>query len=113
MQRVSGRVDFTESAVTLRNLTGQFLGGPFRLDGGARPDGQIAIRGEGSAQTGVMRRMVDNAFLQRLSERLDGTARYSLALNLRPRDSATGSQPQLTIDSTLAGVAIDLPAPFR
>jgi len=113
MQRVSGRVDFTESAVTLRNLNGQFLGGPFRLDGGARPDGQIAIRGEGSAQTGVMRRMVDNAFLQRLSERLDGTARYSLALNLRPRDSATGSQPQLTIDSTLAGVAIDLPAPFR
>ena len=114
LQRVAGRIDFNEAGLTLRGLTGQFLGGPFRLDGGSRNDGQILIRGEGTAQVQALRRFADRAFAQHLAERLDGTARYTMALNLRPGQTViSGAAPQLVIESNLAGLAIDLPPPFR
>lgn len=118
LQRLAGRIDFTEAGLTLRNINGQFLGGPFRLEGGSvggnRGDGQILMRGEGTAQVQALRRLTDQALVQRLADRLDGSARYTMNLNLRPGQAvAAGAAPQLVIDSNLAGLAIDLPPPFR
>jgi len=44
-----GRFEFTESPVTARALSAQFLGGPTRISVATRADGMIAINAQGTA----------------------------------------------------------------
>ena len=48
MDRVNGVLAFSERGVELRNLRGEALGGGFTLAGGTRPNGGIAVTGDGS-----------------------------------------------------------------
>jgi uncharacterized protein (TIGR02099 family) len=140
MQRVNGRLDFTEGGITLSGITGQFVGGPMRLDGATRADGLIEIRGDGTANLGNLQNNVpgnaqnnapnnaqnprnllgDVVFVQRLAERLSGSARYTVALNVRARaapisttGTATAAAPLLVVESTLSGLGINLPEPLK
>jgi len=117
LQRAAGLIDFTENNVVLRSVAGQFLGGPFKLDGRARADGRLMLRGEGSVVASALRQVHDNAFLERLGERLDGNLRYTMSLSVNTRGSAAppsaSGPPELVVESSLVGLAIDLPAPFQ
>ncbi|HXF44803.1 MAG TPA: AsmA-like C-terminal region-containing protein, partial [Burkholderiaceae bacterium] len=104
--RASGRVEFTERGFKLAGVTSGFLGGQILLDGGTRADGSIAIAGSGTATPVGVRRLVDLAFVQRLLDRAEGTARY--AGSLAVRDGRT----ELRLESDLVGWSIAAPEPL-
>ena len=132
--RVNGKVGFSESGVTIAGLTGQTLGGPLKVDATTRSDGAIEITGDGTLDAKTLRAKEVEAsaaavqpaiatptLLQRVAQRLDGSARYTVTLNLHSRRaegasvaaaSGANAKPAVVIESNLAGLAIDLPAPL-
>ena len=100
--QASGRLDFTESSINGRGLTGQFLGGPVAVAVQTRGDGGIAISAQGTAAVASLRRYVDSP----LAARVTGATPWRSNVLIRKR------QLELSVESTLQGIAIDLPAPF-
>ena len=131
---VNGRVGFSESGVTIAGLTGQALGGSLKVDATTHDDGTIVIAADGTLDAKALRTanvdapaetvqptVVAPTPVQRIAQRLDGSARYTVTLNLRSKrvDSAasaaataTSPKPEIVVESNLAGLAIDLPAPL-
>ena len=141
LKRLSGRVDFTDKGLTIAGVTGQALGGPIRIDAATRSDGYIDLNAEGTLEARTLRASAadgdvrdtakDGAkeiittpaalLIPRIAQRLDGSARYKVALRLRSKrlaeaagsSAATpGGKPDVVIESNLSGLAIDLPAPL-
>jgi uncharacterized protein (TIGR02099 family) len=100
--QASGRLDFTEGSISGRGLTGQFLGGPVSVALQTRGDGSIAVSAQGTAAMTALRRYVDTP----LAARVTGTAPWRSNVLVKKR------QLEMSVESTLLGVAIDLPAPF-
>ncbi len=101
LTQVSGRLDFTEDSLSARNLSAQIFGGPATFSIASRPDG-VSITAQGTATLAALQNEFDSAWLQRAS----GSAPWRAAATL-----AKG-RFELQLDSTLAGVAIALPAPL-
>lgn len=102
VEAVTGILEFTEKGVNLQQARGRTLGGQLVLDAHTRQDGvtEVDIKGHADARTAVQ-------FYQLpLSERLSGSADYSLHL----ADETEGLSLQLR--STLEGVGVKLPAPL-
>ena len=154
LKRLSGRVDFTDKGLAIAGVTGQALGGPIRIDAATRSDGFIELNadgtlearalrassGEGEAKDAAREAAKDPAkeaiatpasiLIPRIAQRLDGSARYKVALRVKskrlaavtddaPATAAAAAsalpavgKPDLVIESNLAGLAIDLPAPL-
>jgi len=102
LARTSGVVAFTETGVSLRNVRGDALGGQFTLTGASRGDGTIALTAGGTLTIPGLRSWVSDPLLASMS----GSTSWRAAINVRKK---TGD---LTVESNLAGIAIDLPAPF-
>ncbi len=102
LARTSGVVAFTESGVSLRNVRGDALGGQFTLAGASRGDGTIALTAGGNLTLPGLRSWISDPLLAAMS----GSTAWRAAINVRKK---TG---ELSVESNLAGVAIDLPAPF-
>ncbi|MDB5805422.1 MAG: hypothetical protein JWN73_2744 [Betaproteobacteria bacterium] len=100
--KVNGVLDFNEKGVTFKNLRGEALGGNFVLNGGSRGDGGMLLSAQGNFTAPGLRSWLTEPALAKVS----GGAPWRAAINLRKRGS------EITVDSTLAGVAVDLPAPF-
>src|SRR5258706_12866173 len=75
---LNGRFEFTESAVTARALSAQFLGGPTRISVATRADGMIAVNAQGTANAAQIPRAWGEGLLQRVS---GATDRKSTRLN--------------------------------
>ncbi len=103
IERASGRVSFTESSLALTDVRGQLLGGELRLSGGSRGGAGVLITAEGRASIDGLRALVDHPWRRRLS----GATRYTVAVAVKE------GRAQLTLDSTLEGVASTLPAPLN
>ncbi|MFC4931772.1 YhdP family protein [Massilia sp. GCM10023247] len=106
LQAALGRIEFTEHGVNLNGIGASFLGGPLALSGGTQRDGAIAIRLAGTLSADGMRRSAPPG-LARLATHLSGSTRYTGAVTVRDR------QLGVTIDSTLAGLGLELPAPLN
>ena len=102
LAKTSGVVAFTESGVSLRNVRGDALGGQFTLAGASRGEGVIALTAGGTLTIPGLRGWLNDPLLASMS----GTTSWRAAINVRKK---TGD---LTVESNLAGIAIDLPAPF-
>jgi uncharacterized protein (TIGR02099 family) len=102
LERASGRLSFTESSLALGDVRAQLLGGDLRLSGGSRGDAGVVIAAEGRATVEGLRALVDHPWRRRLS----GATRYTAAVALKD------GRAQLTLDSTLEGIASALPAPL-
>jgi len=100
--QMNGRLDFTEAGVTLRGVSGQFLGGPVLFNAQTRPDGTLILGAQGSATAAALRRLLN----QPLLDRATGAAPW------RATVTAKQGVMDLLVESTLQGVAIDLPPPF-
>lgn len=100
--QASGRLDFTEGSISGRGLTGQFLGGPVSVAVQTRGDGGIAVAAQGTAALTALRRYVDTP----LAARVTGAAPWRSNVLVKKR------QLEMSVESTLQGIAIDLPAPF-
>jgi uncharacterized protein (TIGR02099 family) len=106
IQAALGRVEFSEHGVNLNGVGASFLGGPLVLTGGTQREGGILIRMAGTASADGMRRTQSLPALQRLGAKLSGSARFGGSVTVKDR------QTQIVLDSSLAGLGVDLPAPL-
>lgn len=104
---VSGKLEFTETGVSLGPLRGQALGGAIAISGGSQKDGSIRVRLDGSASAEGLRDYLPTAQRHLLDGRISGSSRYTAALQVRKQAM------ELNIESTLQGMALQLPAPLN
>lgn len=104
LSRVRGPLEFTESGLVTKGLTGQALGGPLKVEANTRPDGTIGVRAEGTATAAALKRFLGVPG----SLRASGQTRFAANVLVRPGAGA----PDIMIESGLQGIALDLPEPF-
>lgn len=106
VQNISGEIAFSDHGFQLNGLQGGFLGGPLLLSGGTQKDGTTQVKAEGSVSVDGIARGFNTAAIRRLAKKMSGSTRYSALVRVR------GQGPEITVDSTLAGLGLDFPAPL-
>jgi uncharacterized protein (TIGR02099 family) len=106
MHGTMGTIGFNEKGVALTGLGARFLGGPLAVSGGTQPDGAIVIKLGGTMTTDGLRQAYPVPAMQRVVDRMAGSARYTGLVEVRDHHST------VTVDSTLAGMGLTFPAPL-
>jgi uncharacterized protein (TIGR02099 family) len=117
LSRARGVVSFNESGFALSNAQARALGGDVRLDGGSRGqpgagvpaggDATIQLRAQGTASAEGLRQAKELGFVSRIARDATGSAAYQLVLAFRR------GIPEITVTSSLQGLALSLPAPLN
>jgi uncharacterized protein (TIGR02099 family) len=102
LEQVYGRLDFTEDSVGIPQITAQALGGPASINGATQKDGGVRINAQGRATAAGMRGLAD----QQITRNLSGAADWRGVVSIRKK------QADMLLESSLAGLAVNLPAPF-
>ncbi len=103
VEQAAGRVDFSESGVRVQGARGVFLGGPVSITAGSARDAGVRINVQGRINADAARRGgAGPAWVQRLRGATDWRAQF--VTRKRAAD--------VVIESSLKGLAADLPAPF-
>ena len=102
LEQSNGRIEFTESAVRVPGINTLIAGGPATLTAGPGREGSTRVNVQGRANIENVRKVFDApGFAQ-----LRGTSDWRAVLTLRRR------QADVVVESTLQGIAADLPAPL-
>ncbi|MCP5263517.1 MAG: TIGR02099 family protein [Rhodoferax sp.] len=109
LARARGMVGFTEGGFSVTGVQAGMLGGEVRIDGGSQagagaPAMQFRLKGTASAEG--LRQARTWGMVPRLARQLSGSASYDASIGLR------GGEPEISITSSLAGMALNLPAPL-
>ena len=102
LEKTQGRVSFTESTLTLRDVRASVFGGSVSIGGGTRAGGGMEFVARGDADAAELGTLLD----ARLRRYLSGAAFYVATVSMRE-----GLQ-RVVVESPLRGVASALPAPF-
>ena len=102
LDKVNGKLAFTESSIKTQNLNAQFLGGPLVMQADTRPDSGIRITAQGKINGAVLR----DTFTSPLARYLKGITDWRGLVTMR------NQQTDIVIDSTLQGLVSELPAPL-
>ncbi len=103
-----GRIDFDRRGLQLAGMTARLLGGDAGLEGGTQRDGSLRFAVPGQATADGLRRAGELGAVARLAQAASGQAAYRFQLAV-----PNNGQPELSVASTLQGMALDLPAPAR
>lgn len=117
LERLSGAVAYTESGLRLQDVRAMLLGGMARIEGGLTPPQpsqpgqpgqppQMLFRAQGQIAAQALRDALPWPSLAPLAQRLQGQTDYSASLGWRQ------GRPELEVQSTLQGLALDFPAPL-
>ncbi len=106
LQAAIGKVEFNEHGFNLAGVGASFLGGPLALTGGTLREGGIVVRIGGTVAAEGIRKHYPAA-MAAVTARLNGSARYSGTVTVKDGLS------HVTVDSTLAGLGLDFPAPLN
>jgi uncharacterized protein (TIGR02099 family) len=102
VNRLNGKLAFTEQEIRAQQLTGDILGGAARFSVASEGE-HVRVDGQGSADLGQLR----VEFPQHtLAKRVSGTTDWQLAIGVG------GGISTWTFESALRGATIDLPAPM-
>ncbi len=112
LEKLQGQLQFSESGFSVTGAKARLLGGPVQIDGsmraasspGAEPSLLLQAQGQVSAEG--LRAAKDLAPLDQLAQHLSGATTYSARLGWRQ------GQPELSLQSTLEGLALAWPAPL-
>lgn len=104
---VNGDLGFNQRGIRFNGLTAGYIGGDVRLNGDTLADGTITIQASGTATPQGAKRQIDPVLLRRLLDHTRGSFRYAAGVTVQH------GKVGLQIDSDLAGLAADLPEPFR
>lgn len=102
LEQVNGRLNFTEASVEIPSITAQALGGPVSISGATQKDGGVRINAQGRATAAGMSGLADLPLIRNLS----GTADWRGVISIRKK------QADMLLESSLVGLAVNLPAPF-
>lgn len=103
----NGKLEFHERGFSLNGIKANFLGGPVTISGGTQRDGNILVRAEGMLTADGIRRTYATPVIQRSSERIAGSTRYTTSIRVKNR------HPEIIVESNMVGIALDFPAPLR
>src|SRR5439155_19745022 len=103
----NGKLEFNEKGVRLNGIGANFLGGATTVSGGSQPDGAIVIKASGSASADGLRKAYSMPAIQRLADHLSGSTPFAATISVR------NHQPEILVESSLQGLALDFPAPLR
>jgi uncharacterized protein (TIGR02099 family) len=105
VQSSQGKIEFNERGVNLNQISGNFLGGPVSITGGTQKDGAIVVKLGGLLTADGFRQAFQMPAMQRLADHFNGGTRYSGTVTARDH------QVIVAVESSLTGLALDLPAP--
>lgn len=111
LSRARGAVQFSERGFQVAGVQARALGGDVRIEGGMRPPAAgespaVHLRAQGTVTAEGLRQARELGFVSRLARDLSGSTPYTLALAVRR------GQPEVHVNSSLQGLAVDLPAPL-
>ncbi len=104
---LNGELSFSDHGFQLGGLQGSMLGGPVAMTGGTQRDGSTAVRLDGALTVDGLARFGTNPAIKRIVRKLAGSTRYTANVKVR------NQRLDFMLDSSLAGLAIDLPAPLQ
>ena len=107
LQAAIGKLDFTEQGLVLNGVGASFLGGPLALTGSSQRASGTMIRMSGTLAAEGLRKNYPAAAMAPVVARISGSTRYSGSISVKD------GQPVITLDSTLAGLGLDFPAPLN
>ena len=116
LTRARGLVNFTESSVTVPAVPGlqaRMLGGDVRLDGAwdanaaSRTGAPAQLRISGALSAEGVRQARELGLVARLAQFASGSTNYTAVLGWRR------GAPEISVNSNLQGLALNLPAPFN
>ena len=107
LENARARVEFDRGGVNVQGGQARALGGDLAFEGGTQRDGSMRFSGAGIATAEALRRASELPLVPRLALVASGQAPYRLQLGFNH------GQPDITVTSSLAGMALDLPAPLR
>lgn len=102
VERVAGRISFTESTLSVQEVRGQVFGGAVTLIGGTRPDGSVELTARGDATVAATRPLIDHPWRRYIS----GAAPYMAIVSIGKAGT------RVRVESSLRGVESTLPAPL-
>ncbi|HEV6964336.1 YhdP family protein [Roseateles sp.] len=103
-----GRIDFDSKGLQLVGMTARLLGGDAGIEGGTQRDGSLRFAVQGQATADGLRRATELGAVARLAQAASGQAAYRFQLAVSKE-----GQSELSVASSLQGLALDLPAPGR
>jgi uncharacterized protein (TIGR02099 family) len=102
IERATGRVDFSENALFIRDVRGGLFGGQVAIGGGTRPEGGVLVTARGDATVAGTRGFFEHPWKRFLS----GGAPYTATV------VAANGGLRISFDTNLTGVTSDLPPPL-
>lgn len=102
VEQATGKIDFTENAITVPRITARVLGGPASLNVATLPDHSIRVAASGQFSGQALAAAYPNP----LTRGLKGTSAWSLGVGMRK------GLANVTFATNLQGMASSLPAPF-
>lgn len=103
LTNVNGTLNFTESGLSADRINTTLLGGPAQLNLNTNADKSIHATARGQLTAAGLQQLVSNPFTQSLQ----GSTEWSADIHINK------PLTNIAIQSTLAGMAIHLPAPFN
>jgi uncharacterized protein (TIGR02099 family) len=113
LARARGTVAFTDKGFSINGATARSLGGDVRIEGGTRPAAPrspetiVVIRAQGTATADGLRQARELGTAARLARDASGSTPYAVSVMFRR------GHPEVTVTSTLQGLALNLPAPLN
>ncbi|MBI5911583.1 MAG: TIGR02099 family protein [Betaproteobacteria bacterium] len=101
--QASGRLEFTDSGVSMRAVNAQFLGGPVTLAIANQRDGSISVNARGTLNAALLQSALEQPLLRQVS----GTSAWNSSVNFRKRGAT------ILVESGLQGITSTLPAPLN
>lgn len=102
LEQVNGRIDFTQDSVRVPSATATFLGGPLSMTAGSQRDAAVSIQFQGRINADAARRAGGIEWLRHIR----GATDWRGSLTMRNK------RVDLIVESSLQGLAVNLPAPF-
>jgi len=111
LSRLRGQLNFSETGFTLQNAQARLLGGEARVEGSLRTqlkseEAPLQLRIQGTASAEGVRSAKELGWIARIGQSLEGSTSYNATFNLR------SNQPEVSVISSLQGLAIRAPAPL-
>jgi len=102
VDRLRGTLEFSEKGARVQKGQAEFLGGAARFDLATQAGGVVKVEASGTSPVAVLRQHAVHPVLGRLSGAID----WNSVTTVRP------GRFEITVDSNLVGLAVDLPAPL-
>lgn len=101
VEQAGGRVEFTDSSVRAQNVSGTLLGGPVTIAAASTRDAAVRVSLQGRINADSAQRTGGPAWIQHLR----GSTDWRAVINARKRNA------DIVLESSLQGLAVDMPAP--